>query len=51
MMTFSMPSAMAASVPGRIWRNFSARELNQVTRGSMTMSFEPRFMQSETQCP
>ena len=31
MMTFSMPRARAASVPGRSCRNFSAREENQVT--------------------
>ena len=51
MMTFNMPSASAASVPGRMGRCRSAFAARNVTRGSMTTVFMPRFMRSMTQWP
>ena len=46
-----MDKASMESVPGRICNQRSAFAASQVKRGSTTMSFEPRFMQSTTQCP
>ena len=42
----SIPMARAPSVPGRFCRCSSARLASQVTRGSITISLEPRLMQS-----
>ncbi len=51
MMTFNMARARAASVPGLICSQRWALEANQVSLGSMTMSFDPLFMHSTTQYP
>ena len=51
MMTFIMPSASAASVPGRTRRCSSLFVASQVTFGSTVTSFMPRFMRSMTQWP
>ena len=51
MMTWSMARATAASVPGRSWMLYSAREPSQVTRGSTVMSFIPRFIMSTMAWP
>ena len=51
MMTLSMASASAPSVPGRICSHSSAREASQEHTGSMTMSLVPRFIMSTAQWP
>ena len=51
MMTFIMPRARAASVPGRRRSQYLAREPIQVSCGSMEMSSLPRFIASTIQWP
>ena len=48
MMTFIMARAMAPSEPGLGWICTAAREANQVTCGSMTMSLVPPLLMQST---
>ena len=51
MMTFSQAQPSAASVPGRICSQYSARAPHHVRRGSMEMIFVPICTHCTSQWP